>query len=86
MPRESLVTTELEKGRIKLAQDEDTSIEHLISRNIRRGRQEAKLFPLCNGKPQSDNIVRLAPRRRSIRKVQMHRRSTTIRRRRIRKV
>jgi hypothetical protein len=55
MPRESLVTTELEKGRIKLAQDEDTSIEHLISRNIRRGRQEAKLFPLCNGKPQSDN-------------------------------
>jgi hypothetical protein len=46
MPRESIVNTKLEKGRIKLAQDEDASIEPLISCNIRRGRQEAKLFPL----------------------------------------
>ena len=46
MPKESLTKTELEKGRITLAQDEDASIEPLISCNIRRGRQEAKLFPL----------------------------------------
>jgi hypothetical protein len=46
MPKESLTKTELEKGRITLAQDEDANIEPLISCNIRRGRQEAKLFPL----------------------------------------
>jgi hypothetical protein len=46
MPKEGLTKTELEKGRIILAQDEYASIEPLISCNIRRGRQEAKLFPL----------------------------------------
>jgi hypothetical protein len=62
MPKESLTKTELEKGRITLAQNEDANIEPLISCNIRRGRQEAKLFPLQTSSRISHSLELAAPK------------------------